>query len=273
MERTLTLQHENIRLAASIHYPAVKDERADGKWPAIVICHGFTGSRIGVNRLFVQAAREFASRGFLVIRFDFAGCGESEGEYGEHGLDSMIAQTRTVLDYALSLDVVDPMKVTLLGHSLGGAVALLTAAQDRRVKSLVLWSAVCHPFSDIVRIVGRDVYDEAIRSGKADYLGYTLKPAFFESLQKFQPFHTAPRFSGDVFLAHGTSDDVIPTDYTFMLEKTFWLRGDGRCDKLILFQADHTYSKGEHKAELFKATADWLNAYDERLQDWHHWSI
>ncbi len=273
MERTITILHDNIRLAASIHYPVIEGEQAEGKLPLVVICHGFVGNRVGVDRLFVQAAREFARRGSIVIRFDYAGCGESEGVYGEHGLDSMIAQTRTVLDYALALDCADPLRITLVGHSLGGAVALLTAAQDRRVKSLVLWSAVGHPFSDILRIVGRDVYDEAIKRGKADYHGYTLMPAFFESLQKFQPFQYAGKFSGDVFLAHGTSDDTIPADYTFLLEKTFWLRGEGRCDKNILFQADHTYTKGEHKAELFKATADWLNAYEDRQQDWHHWSI
>lgn len=273
MERTITLMHDEISLAASIHYPSYIDQNPDGKVPLVIICHGFVGNRIGTDRLFVQAAREFAARGSIVIRFDYAGCGESGGVYGEHGLDSMIDQTRTALDYGLSLDCVDPLRVTLVGHSLGGAAALLTASKDRRVKSLVLWSAVGHPFHDIVRIVGREVYDRAISKGRADYRGYTLTPAFFESLQKHQPFQQASKFHGDVFLAHGTSDDIIPADYTFLLEKAFWLRGEGRCDKNILFQADHTYSNGEHKAELFKSTADWLNAYEERQRDWHHWSI
>ncbi|WP_276356609.1 alpha/beta hydrolase [Cohnella caldifontis] len=273
MERTITLKYQDLPLAASIDYPPPENRSAERKVPLVVICHGFVGSRLGVDRLFVLAAREFAQRGSLVIRFDFAGCGESGGEYGRHGLDSMIDQIRTVLDYGLSLDCVDPLRVTLLGHSLGGAAALLAASRDRRVKSLALWSAALHPFADIVRIVGKDVYERALKEGRADYRGFTLTPAFFESLQQFQPFHQAPRFHGDVFLAHGTSDEAIPADYTFLLEKTFWLRGEGRCDKTILFQADHTYSNGEHKAELFQATADWLDRYEERQRDWHHWSI
>ncbi|TJY42361.1 alpha/beta fold hydrolase [Cohnella pontilimi] len=273
MERTITLRHDDLTLTASIHYPALEGRDADRKLPLVVICHGFIGSRLGVDRLFVLAGREFARRGFLVIRFDFAGCGESGGVYGEHGLDSMIAQTRTVLDYGLSSDCVDPLRVTLLGHSLGGAVALLTAARDRRVKSLALWSTVGHPYHDIVHIVGHKVYDESFERGVADYHGFPLTPAFFESLQQHQPFQEASKFQGDVFIAHGTSDDTVPADYSFLLEKTFWLRGEGRCDKLILFQADHTYTRGEHKAELFKATADWLAAYHERQRDWHHWSI
>jgi uncharacterized protein len=273
MERTITLRHDNETLAASIHYPELNGKDTGRKLPLVVICHGFTGSRVGVDRLFVLAGREFARRGFLVFRFDFAGCGESSGVYGEHGLDSMIAQTRTVLDYGLSMDCVDPLRVTLVGHSLGASVALLTATRDRRVKSLALWSTVGYPYHDIVHIVGHKVYDESVKRGSADYNGFPLTPAFFESLQQHQPFQEASKFHGDVFIAHGTSDDTIRADYSFLLEKTFWLRGEGRCDKHILFQADHTYSRSEHKTELFQATADWLGAHDERQRDWHHWSI
>jgi hypothetical protein len=273
MERAFHIRYQELHLAASLHYPAATGNEADCKWPLVVICHGFVGNRIGADRLFVQAARKLASEGSFVIRFDFAGCGESEGDYGEHGLDSMISQTRAVLDYGLSLDCVDPLRVTLLGHSLGGAVALLAAVRDKRVKSLVLWSPVGYPFNDIVRIVGRQKYDEAVGQGAADYLGYRLSPAFFESLMKHQPFQEAPKFAGEVLLVHGTGDDVIPADYTFLLEKTFWLRGDSRCDKAVILQADHTYSRGEHRNELFRETADWLRGYEKRHQEWYDWSI
>ncbi|MFC4600363.1 alpha/beta hydrolase family protein [Cohnella hongkongensis] len=273
MQKPITIYHDNLALTAAIHYPDRDGACPEKKMPLVVICHGFIGSRVGVDRLFLLAARLLAKRGFLVIRFDFAGCGESEGVYGEHGLDSMIAQTRSVLDYGLSLDCVDPLRVTLLGHSLGGAVALLTGTKDRRVKSLALWSPVAYPFNDIVKIVGRSAYDETIKKGQADYLGYKLKAEFFESLQQHQPFQEASKFHGDVFIAHGTSDDVIPVDYSFLLEKTFWLRGEGRCDKNILFQADHTYSQGAHKNELYQSTLDWLASHEQRQQDWQHWSI
>lgn len=273
MERPFTIQHEDLTLSATITYPSKEGRAADKKIPLVIICHGFVGNRIGVDRLFLLASRQLANQGYLVIRFDYAGCGESEGIYGEHGLDSMIAQTRSILDYGLSLDIVDPLRVTLLGHSLGGAVALLAGTKDRRVKSLALWSPVAYPFNDILRIVGRGSYDESIKNGYADYNGYRLKPEFFESLQQHQPFQEAPKFNGDVFIAHGTSDETIPTDYSFLLEKTFWLRGEGRCDKNIVFQADHTYSKGNHKSDLFKSTVDWLASHEKRQQDWQHWSI
>lgn len=274
MERQLTISHEQLELTATLHYPSFNEGRTgDGKHPVIVICHGFVGSRIGVDRLFVKTARALAAEGNFVLRFDYGGCGESNGNYGELGFDSMVEQTRTILDYASDLDCIDPARITLLGHSLGGVVAIMTAVKDRRVKRLILWSAVGYPFNDIVRIVGRKGYDEAHETGQTDHLGYTLKPAFFDSLMEHQPFQEATRFSGDVFLVHGTSDDTIPVDYSFLYQKVFWTRGEGTCEKEIIFQANHTYSAHAHQQAAIEATIDWLSKLEEQRQDWFNWSI
>lgn len=117
----------------------------------VLICHGFVGSRIGVDRLFVKAARDMAAHGFNVVRFDYAGCGESEGEYGAGGMDALLRQTRDVLEHVRNMESGAPGRLILLGHSLGGAVSLLTAARDSRVDGLVLWAPVLRPFEDIVR--------------------------------------------------------------------------------------------------------------------------
>ncbi|CAM3014234.1 alpha/beta fold hydrolase [Paenibacillus sediminis] len=276
MERHIVIRHEKKDLTATIHYPennVKQDGRSKDRVPLIVICHGFVGNRIGVDRLFVETARELSSKGYLVVRFDYAGCGESTGAYGKEGMESMINQTRTVLDYATSCCDVDLTRVTLIGHSLGGAVALHTAVRDRRVKNLVLWSAVGYPFNDIVKITGRDTYDRAVKEGAADYLGYSFTPNYFESLAAFQPFQEALKFSGDVLVIHGTSDEVIPVDYAFLYQKLFWMRPEGCCDKEIIFQANHTYSSGPHRAELLQKTQNWLSDKEAIQTDWQHWMI
>ncbi|MCS7464681.1 alpha/beta hydrolase [Paenibacillus doosanensis] len=269
MEHHITIRSEQEELAATLHYPA----STGSKNPIIIIAHGFIGSRVGVNRLFVKAAREFTELGYMVLRFDFAGCGESTGDYGAGGLDAMIDQTRSVIDYALGIDCVDPTRVILLGHSLGGAVAVLTAAKDKRVKSLVLWSAVAHPFNDIIKITGKKTYEEAVQLGSSDYLGYSFKPEYFESLTRHQPFEQTRKFGGDVLLVHGTNDEVIPVDYCFLYQKLFWLRSQGQCDKEVVFQADHTYSTGQSFVQLMSTTKNWLLSLDKRKQDWYDWTI
>lgn len=269
MEHHITIQSDQEELTATLHYPQATDSRN----PIIIIAHGFIGNRIGVDRLFIKAAREFSEQGYMVLRFDYAGCGESTGDYGSGGLDAMINQTRRVIDYALEIDCVDPNRVILLGHSLGGAVAILTAARDKRVKSLVLWSAVAHPFNDIVKITGKKVYEDAVQFGSSDYLGYSFKPVYFESLTKHQPFEQTRKFSGDVLVVHGTSDEVIPVDYCFLYQKLFWLRSQGQCEKEVIFQADHTYSSSQSYNQLMQVSKNWLQSLEKKKNDWFDWTI
>ncbi len=274
MQRHITIQSGHLELAATIHYPAVENEDdRPRRYPLIIICHGFVGNRIGADRLFVKAARKFSESGYFVIRFDYGGCGESTGDYGSTGLDSMIQQTRSVLDYVFDIDSIDPERVIVLGHSLGGAVALLTAAKDKRIRTLVLWAPVANPFNDIVKITGKKVYEDSVTNGYADYLGYCFKPEFFESLSRHHPFKEIKKFHGDVLLLHGTADDIIPVDYSFLYQKVFWMRSEGRCDKEIIFQADHTFSSGEAANEAVTRTIKWLQNIEKKKTEWYGWTI
>jgi pimeloyl-ACP methyl ester carboxylesterase len=274
MERNITIKSGQWDLSATLHYPQGKQQANElTRVPIIIICHGFVGSRVGTNRLFVNAARLLSDQGYMVLRFDYIGCGESTGDYGATSLEKLVEQTRYVLDYVLDIDVVDPDQVIVLGHSLGAAVAILTAAKDRRVKSLILWAPVAHPFKDIVSITGRHIYDDALANGSADYLGYSFTPTFFNSLLENHPFQEIVKFSGDVLLIHGTSDDVIPVDYSFLYQKVAWTRSEGQCDKEIIHQADHTFSSKHSVARLYGRTIEWLYELKKRRKEWNGWTI
>lgn len=263
MERTLYIPSGDIQLAATLHVPDETGDRAPAKHPLVIICHGFIGSRIGVDRLFVKAARELTAAGFAVLRFDYGGCGESGGDYGAGGLDVLLAQTRDVLDYAFRLDQIDPERISLIGHSLGGAVSLLTASQDKRISALVLWAAVARPYDDIVRIVGEKEYQEALLHGRADHHGYLLQDRFFRSLNSALPLRQAKQYEGDVLLLHGNRDDVISVDAMFHYEREFRLRRRGSCETEVIIGGDHTFSSADSYQRLIGSTVRWLREQTE----------
>ncbi|AKU26479.1 permease [Geobacillus sp. LC300] len=248
------------RLAVSIHDPPVSVDHDDA--PVVVICHGFIGTRIGVDRLFVQAAERFASAGAGVVRFDYAGCGESSGEYGNNRFDDFIRQTRDVICAVERIPSFERRPLVLLGHSLGGAVATATAALDRRVDRLVLWAPVAYPYQDIVRIAtqGRGQVD----AETVEHRGYVLPPSFFASLAHANPLKAAEQFSGDVLLVHGTADHDIPVAYTDVYREAFGKRLDSRFWSHVIAEADHTFSAISARRQLFDITAAWLSQRPER---------
>ena len=173
------------------------------------------------------------------------------------GLHDFIDQTKTVIDYAYRLKQVDQSQITLLGHSLGGAKAVITASRDTRIKRLILWSSVAHPYEDIKQIVCRDKVKSLKDVTDIDYMGYTLTRPFFNSLLPYQPLLETVDFPGNVLIFHGTSDEDIPVQYAREFEKAFAKRGSGTCTRHEIEGANHTFSNTTHFLELIQFTRKW----------------
>jgi cephalosporin-C deacetylase-like acetyl esterase len=144
------------RLFGILHLP-LKETR-----PSIVImAHGFTDDRTGDNRLFVKFARKAAKAGIAVLRFDFAGSGDSEGDFAEATLNSEIEDLKSAVDFIYNLSEIDNSRINLIGYSLGGAVSIALAAVDERIKSFIGWAPVSDFKTTFQRILGKRVFSLA----------------------------------------------------------------------------------------------------------------
>jgi pimeloyl-ACP methyl ester carboxylesterase len=117
---------------------------------AVIVCHGFDKRGFHGVRLFRDMA-EAACRqgGFVSLVFDFRGCGKSSGEFG-YGWDEQ-KDLEAAMEFLLSRpEVRRDGGVCVVGHSLGGAVALYVAERDKRVKGVALW-AVPHDHAYNIR--------------------------------------------------------------------------------------------------------------------------
>lgn len=168
MTEVRTINWKDDTIVLSVDYP----KKIQSEYKVVIMCHGLIGSRIGVDRLFVKASNVLTELGYLVIRFDYRGCGESSGEYGSTQLSDLIEQTEAIIQFAY--DGFSITELILLGHSLGGAVAVLTAIKDSRVSRLIQWAAVGDPAVDIKRIFGKARLSELAEREVVDFYGYSF---------------------------------------------------------------------------------------------------
>lgn len=251
----ITLVNQSEKIFGILHLPLhVK------KGPAIVICPGFAGNKCGKFRMFVTLGQELARLGFVVLRFDYRGAGDSEGDFKEITLEGEISDTLTCLDFLKHHRQVDSSKIGLLGRSLGGAIAVLAARRFEQIKSLALWAPVFR--SD----PWRELWESHQSKESLDPLKQDLfknLPASFpnkEFLSQFFNLDLKKELEGlrqiPLLHIHGEKDSVVKIEHARDFEKA----RDGILNSrfIQLPKSDHDFSDNEELQLAMQETIQWF---------------
>jgi uncharacterized protein len=124
METKISFQSDGLKLAGIVHTP--DDLRSGERRPGFIVLHGFGGNKDGQGQSIV--AKQFCQWGYVTMRIDFRGCGESEGEHGRIICLDQVADARNAVSYLATRPEVDPGRIALVGSSFGAAVAVFTGS-------------------------------------------------------------------------------------------------------------------------------------------------
>ncbi len=133
-EQAIKFESAGLSLSGVLQIP---DEAAKNrsKRPAFIVLHGFGSNKNAGN--VVDPARMLCDWGYITLRFDMRGCGDSEGPFGHIICLEQVEDTQRALDYLLERPEIADGRVALIGSSFGAAVALYTAGVDARVSAVV----------------------------------------------------------------------------------------------------------------------------------------
>jgi pimeloyl-ACP methyl ester carboxylesterase len=225
---------EDLRLAYR-HRP--------GKGPTIIFLPGYMSDMEGSKALALDAWAERSGRAF--VRFDYAGCGVSDGDF----------ETQTLLNWrndvlAIMEDVADG-PVVLVGSSMGGWLMLLAAlARPQQVVGLV-GIATAPDFT--AWGYSQDEKMTILRDGRieqpseyADTPTVTTR-AFWESGESLRLLHAPIAIDCPVRLLHGQADPDVPWAYALELAK---LLRSADVQALLVKDGDHRLSRDRDIALL-----------------------
>ena len=239
MNKVILNQHGE-RLDYTYHVAA----RDNG--PLVIIGHGVTGNK---DRPFVVAlAQGLASAGLSALRFSFSGNGESGGRFQ----DSTIS--KEVADLGAVIDAVAPRPVAYVGHSMGGAVGVIRASQDQRIRWLISLAGMVHTAEFARREFGTVtpgsgfMWDEPACPLSQDYMNDMAKIKSVVSL--------APGIQVPWLLVHGAADDVVPIQDS----KDIFAVANRHTELFEIPGANHVFS-GDYTTPMVQKVIAWLHSH------------
>ena len=174
---------------------------------AVLFAHCFTCSRSLKTTQHMSTGIE--DGGFAVLRFDFTGLGQSEGDFADTNVTTNIEDIEAAADYLQRRDL-GPL--VMVGHSLGGAATLLAAGNISAAKVVV---AIAAPFrADHVRHLFTDADVEKIsETGRATVSiagrPFDVSRSFFEDLKRHCTPERIAALKRPLLVVHGTGDTVV----------------------------------------------------------------
>ena len=133
MEERVQFASAGLRLAGVLEFP--KGMKKGERRAAFMVLHGFGSNKDSGSMRTV--ARLLTSLGYIALRFDMRGCGESEGARGRVICLEQVEDARNALSFLQKRRQVEKDRIGVLGHSFGAAVAIYAAGVDKRIAACV----------------------------------------------------------------------------------------------------------------------------------------
>jgi dipeptidyl aminopeptidase/acylaminoacyl peptidase len=215
----------------------------EGGWPAIIFNHGYIPpDQYRTTERYVAYVNALATNGYVVFKPDYRGHGDSEGNAsGAYTSPAYAIDVLNALASVQRFPGVNPDKMGMWGHSMGGNLTLRSMVTVKSIKVGVIWAGVVGSYQDMmtnwrrsgpVPTTGSRM--SRMREELSDTYGsWDANPEFWTSLS---PIDNVADISGPLQLHHGTADTEVPLEFSESLYQA--MQNAGKEVELFTYPGD-----------------------------------
>ena len=201
-------------------------------------------------------SKALTSNGFGVLRFDFTGLGESDGDFADTNFSSNISDLVTAAKF-MEDELEAPCM--LIGHSLGGAAVIFAGKEIPSVQAIATIGAPSSP--DHVQHLFQSSVSEIEKSGVADLLiggrPFTIKKQFIDDISGKNMAERVRGLKKALLIMHSPQDTTVGIEnageiYSAAFHPKSFVSLDG---------ADHLLSNGKDSEYVGEVIATWASRY------------
>ncbi len=221
-----------------------------------LFAHVFTGNKnLSATR---HISRALTLSGIAVLRFDFTGLGESEGDFADTNFTSNVED---LLAAARFLEENYKAPKILIGHSLGGAAAIFAAKHIASIRAVATIGAPSNP--EHVSHLLSEKLEDIEKYGKAnvtiDGRSFTIKKQFLDDLRNKNMFGILQNLNKALLVLHSPQDRIVEIDNAAKIYKAAFHPKSF----ITLDGADHMLSNKHDSTYVGKLIASWVSRYIE----------
>jgi len=229
----VSFQSEGQKISGVLHLPDREHP------PCMIASHGLLSSKD--SEKYVALGNRMSEEGMAMLRFDFRGIGESEGNEEDNTITKKLMDLSSALSFIRSRkDLGD--RIGLVGSSLGGFLSLIKASMDKEIGSVVVWATPLH-LDDL--------------GSKEQEEDYPLPPeAFFQDLPRHR---LLPILNGvsNCLVIHGEEDELVPVEQALGI---FYQLSSPK-EIHVIGGADHRLTEPSHRQRAIDLTVEWFKKY------------
>jgi len=219
--RKLTLENKGEKIVGILH---------EGDERCVIGAHGLQSSKESEKMKMLGEA--LSSEGMSFFRFDFRGCGESEGDESKSTLSERVSDLLAVMQHLKEEEGMK--KFALVGSSFGGSISLVVAS--------------FHPVEALVTLA------TPIRFQSERIEGFN--ELYREDLRRYNLLRVASSVSR-IHVIHGRKDEVVPVEDALLLYEA-----SREPKKLTIMEnGDHRFSKPVDREKVISLSVEWLRKF------------
>ena len=231
---------------------------SDTPKPTIIYAHGFNGFKDWGN--FDLIAEQFVKAGFTFVKFNFSHNGNSTenpeefvdlDSYAQNNYTKELADLELVINWTLGNEnpgrmAIDPDKLFLIGHSMGGGIVLVKASEDNRIQGVATWASVgalTTPWGKWSKEKMEQWQEKGVeyikngRTGQDMPLAYQLYEDFETNKERLDVENAVKKIRVPILLCHGNQDEAVPVETASRLASL-----NDRASAFIL-DSDHVFGR------------------------------
>lgn len=251
LEKVSFLNNENQKLSGRLELPS---EQTPHNFAIFAHCFTCNKNLSAVRNI----SKALTSQGFGVLRFDFTGLGESDGDFEDTNFSGNVEDIVSAANF-LEENYMAP--TLIIGHSLGGAASIFAASEINSIKAVATVGAPSNPkhVTHLLNSSMEEIQDTGMAVVNLSGRDFTIKKQFIDDLETKSLPEIAKNLRKALLVMHSPQDSTVKVKNA----EEIYVAAHHPKSFVSLDGADHLLSRKEDSIYAGEIIAGWAKRYVE----------